>query len=473
MRTILLGTLILLLFFIRGIILVIVFVQPVDAQPSLSSTALCSGCESETAKPEGRSRQTISTRLRAHLQTSSDSPKPESEMMSGANVARSSNHHYQSPSGSGMVNIPQPEVSVSGGFGSEASNGTTSAINPFIVYVIDSGIRSTHVWFQRWNIRIERGVTFVPEERPATDGVSMMQSNYSYDNSKGPSSLGQPMYRQHQDAMKILDGDQVDGIGHGTFVASVLVSSLERLEANVSVLLVPLVVVNRRGQGSSETVLEATRYAIRHRQEKHPENRSILVIALAEQQQTWFEWMWSYFFYWISPEPFDQLFKEAHRAGFVTVAAGGNWNTDACFNRKRGRLPGSVLVVAASSSGPNERRASYSSYGECISLFAPGLGVGASAVDDRAITAMDGTSTAVPFVAASLIRYWNAHQHHASSALDDLGSRRPTNEELVSDYLLDPGYVKDDAIQDLQCKTMSSHRERAMCEKTTRKALVG
>lgn len=93
-------------------------------------------------------------------------------------------------------------------------------------------------------------------------------------------------------------------------------------------------------------------------------------------------------------DPCNDAVKRAWAAGvFVSVSA-GNENTDAC-----GQSPANapeVVTVAATTS--TDARASYSNYGPCVDVFAPGTDVNAAALAGG-YTPMSGTSFAAPLVA--------------------------------------------------------------------------
>jgi subtilisin family serine protease len=86
-------------------------------------------------------------------------------------------------------------------------------------------------------------------------------------------------------------------------------------------------------------------------------------------------------------------------AGIVVVAAGGNSNKDAC-GFTWGHIP-SVITVGASTR--LDTRASFSNWGTCLSLFAPGYNIGsANFKDDSSIISKSGTSMAAPMVSGAL-----------------------------------------------------------------------
>ncbi|KAI0233529.1 hypothetical protein L0F63_002749 [Massospora cicadina] len=80
--------------------------------------------------------------------------------------------------------------------------------------------------------------------------------------------------------------------------------------------------------------------------------------------------------------------------GFSVVVAAGNYNRDAC-DFSPASAP-SVITVAASDI--NDARATFSNYGECIDVFAPGVDIKSTWNNGDTYT-MSGTSMATPHVA--------------------------------------------------------------------------
>lgn len=101
-------------------------------------------------------------------------------------------------------------------------------------------------------------------------------------------------------------------------------------------------------------------------------------------------------------------------AGFVVVAAAGNSNQEDCVSAPQ--VVSGVINVAASNE--TDALASFSNFGECITMVAPGQGVlAADRTSNTARRSVNGTSFAAPYVAGAaaryLERYPNATSRHA------------------------------------------------------------
>lgn len=89
----------------------------------------------------------------------------------------------------------------------------------------------------------------------------------------------------------------------------------------------------------------------------------------------------------------DSAIQAVLNDGVTTVVAAGNSAVDACTGSPA-RVPGAV-TVAASDSG--DKQASFSNFGSCVDLYAPGVGITSDYYTSATATAsMSGTSMAAP-----------------------------------------------------------------------------
>ena len=92
----------------------------------------------------------------------------------------------------------------------------------------------------------------------------------------------------------------------------------------------------------------------------------------------------------------DNAVKSLIRSGVTALIAAGNSNADAC-KESPSRVPEAIKVGATSS---NDSRASYSNFGSCVTLFAPGTQITSAWSDsDSDQKTISGTSMATPHVA--------------------------------------------------------------------------
>ncbi|XP_054762247.2 alkaline serine exoprotease A-like [Lytechinus pictus] len=88
--------------------------------------------------------------------------------------------------------------------------------------------------------------------------------------------------------------------------------------------------------------------------------------------------------------------KGAKEMGVVLVTSAGNSNADACLQSPAGS-PDVITVGATTSS---DARSSYSNYGRCVDLFAPGSSITSLTYDSNdGVATYSGTSMACPHVA--------------------------------------------------------------------------
>ncbi|HEX5436765.1 MAG TPA: S8 family serine peptidase [Gemmatimonadaceae bacterium] len=175
-----------------------------------------------------------------------------------------------------------------------------------------------------------------------------------------------------------------DCYGHGTAVASIAAGSMLGVAKRAKIYSVRI--FDCSGQTSGSAVLGAMDWVASHMSKPAVVNMS---------------WEGG------KSAAVDDGVEEMIHAGATVVAAAGNYTTSAC-NLSPAHLS-DVLTVGATTK--SDSRLSYSDYGSCVSLFAPGSGIPAarSNVDDQAWGYFSGTSAATPAVTGLAALYVSAH----------------------------------------------------------------
>lgn len=115
----------------------------------------------------------------------------------------------------------------------------------------------------------------------------------------------------------------------------------------------------------------------------------------------------------------DDILEDLYNMGFVIVSAGGNAGsiTAACENSPA-RSSFSLTTGATQS---NDYLPSWSNYGVCIDIYAPGVGVvGASAENDYALISQSGTSGSTPLVTGVAAVYYSKYGFTSASEVTNM-----------------------------------------------------
>ncbi len=210
-----------------------------------------------------------------------------------------------------------------------------------------------------------------------------------------------------------IDEDDIDGNGHGSHVAGTIGGKVYGLAKKVT--LVAVKVLTAAGQGTSVSVSNGVAWAAaRHK----AGDRTVLNLSLGggfSQAQ-------------------NDVCDAAVAAGLLMVVAAGNENQDACNTSPASASR--VLSVGATQLSPvpptpdqpgdeepsqRDTRASFSNFGTCVSLFAPGAMITSTWKGSvSAINTISGTSMASPHVAGVAAAYWSARPAATNADIQNL-----------------------------------------------------
>lgn len=170
-----------------------------------------------------------------------------------------------------------------------------------------------------------------------------------------------------------------DCAGHGTHVAGTIGGSTYGVAKGVK--LYPVRVLGCDGYGSTSGIVAGMDWvANTHR------GPSVVNMSLGGGAST----------------ATDQAVTRLRNSGVVVVVAAGNENQNAC-NVSPARANGAITVGSTQS---NDYRSSFSNWGTCVNIFAPGSNITSSwNTGSSAVNTISGTSMATPHVAGAAALY--------------------------------------------------------------------
>jgi subtilisin family serine protease len=173
-----------------------------------------------------------------------------------------------------------------------------------------------------------------------------------------------------------VDGGSADDCnGHGTHVAGTVGGTAHGVAKGVSIVAVR--VLNCQGSGTNAGVIAGINWVTQNAVKPAVANMSLGGSASTAV---------------------DNAVNSSITSGVTYSLAAGNSNANAC-NSSPARVPAGITVGATTST---DARASYSNYGRCLDIFAPGSSItSAWSTGNTATRSISGTSMAAPHVAGA------------------------------------------------------------------------
>ncbi len=170
--------------------------------------------------------------------------------------------------------------------------------------------------------------------------------------------------------------------GHGTHVAGTIGGNIYGAAKNVS--LIPVRVLSCSGSGSNSGVIAGLDWILK--QSTVANTSKVVNMSLGGGIST----------------TLDNTVAKLTNVGITVVVAAGNSASNAC-NSSPARAASAITVAASDS---NDAFASFSNFGTCVDIIAPGVAIKSTWVGSTTATrSLQGTSMASPHVAGAIARY--------------------------------------------------------------------
>ena len=176
-----------------------------------------------------------------------------------------------------------------------------------------------------------------------------------------------------------------DDNGHGTHCAGSVGSDSYGVAKEATIVAVK--VMNALGSGTTADIVEGLQWVLSDHNSR-PDARSVVNLSLGGAGAN---------------APMEDAVQNLIDGGVTVCIAAGNSDADAC-DYSPARVPDAITVGA---SDINDWSATFTNYGTCLDLFAPGVDI-LSTVPGDATDVYDGTSMATPHVTGVVARYMSS-----------------------------------------------------------------
>jgi subtilisin family serine protease len=179
-------------------------------------------------------------------------------------------------------------------------------------------------------------------------------------------------------------GNGVDCNGHGTHTAGTIGSKTYGIAKKVKIVALKVLGNDCSGNGPDSAIIDALDWLTANGTKPAVANMSLTMDQLGVG---------------------DDALRKSIAAGFNFALAAGNSSADAC-NTSPAHVPEAITAGATDNT---DNRASFSNYGSCVDLFAPGSNVTSLGLSNGSTSNMSGTSMAAPHVTGTVALYLTAN----------------------------------------------------------------
>lgn len=199
-----------------------------------------------------------------------------------------------------------------------------------------------------------------------------------------------------------IDDAEIDVVGHGTHVAG----SAAGYSVGVSKFanIVSVKVIDADSRAAISNIVQGVSWIIDDHN-KNPGQKSVInysAVGSISEARTY-------------------AINQATAAGIMVVTAAGNVAADACSYGPADMSTSNDGVIAVGALNYTNTPASFSNFGACVSVFAPGVDILSCGNDtDTSYKNMSGTSMASPHVAGLASYFWSTNTSYSLSEVKDL-----------------------------------------------------